>query len=272
MSAIERRAYQEEPANHLRPPIPLLRFELSKPTKLTISPTEIKEIAEKKGISPRELMKRLVQERAGRQKPMINAEDPYVVLSKEEDFGIFVSSTHKTAQQAFERAAEATYNMHIILKDGKYPPGSPQDMVEEKPPKYYAYDMEGNQLQKKEKSSFEVAQRTGPMINKLHELFANGKSSATHIQFSLNNSPYEIELVNDNQGKAVKASQTIKLTDGKIYVQEIILTDYIVSSRLAVVSPEGKLISRDYNRNNDAALVQAKEFTHSLEIHLPKKV
>lgn len=269
--AVERREIKSPQEQFARPPIPSPRLELSKPPKLTIGPTEFKEVAEKKGIGPKELMKRLVQDRVRRQNPMINEEDPYVVLSKEEDFGIFVSSTHKTAQQAFERATEATYNMHTVLKDGKYQPGSPQDMMEEKPPKYYAYDLDGNQLQKKEQSKFDAAGRTGPMIDKLYGLLAKEKSSATRLQFSLTNSPYEIELVNDNRGKAVKASQTIKLTDGKIYVHEVILTGNIVSSRLAVVSSEGKLISQDYNRNNDAALVQAREFIHSLEIHLPEK-
>lgn len=259
---------EQGPPKPESPRSPFLSFQEKVKPKLTIAPTEVIDLAKKRDISPKELIHSLILgRRSGSTLNInrINPEDPYVVLSKEDGIGIFVSSTHQIPEEAIKKASEATYNMHKIIGDGQFIAGSVSEQMEEKPPKYYAFDLEGKMLQKREKSRFDVTPRALPILDRVKNLVQKG---VLKDKFNLGNSSYEIKHVEDSEGFAFWALQKIKLQSGS-YEQEILVTKDAVSSRVKV---QGTRVTEEYNRNNDASIVQAVEFIRFLELHLPKKV
>jgi hypothetical protein len=263
--AVEREIHQGPISETSRPPIPLFSQTEIKP-KLTISQNEIKDLAEKNGLTPTEYIEKLVRTRGGwRVNDRVKLGDPYVVISKNEDGLLFVSSTHQNPTEALRRAAEGTFTLHQLWKDGKYIPGSPQDMAEEKPPRYYALDLEGNMLEKKEKQLFDARLRSESILKQVKDIAQN---RAPGDKFTLGGIKFELIFLEDDEGKAFKASQTIELSEAN-YEQEILVMDDAISSRIRITR-EGKILSEQYVRNNDASVVQAREFLHLLDIRLPK--
>lgn len=132
---------------------------------------EIKKLAQKENITPREYIQNLMNNPI-RKTPEINPEDNYVILSKDEDI-IFVSASFKNPTEAIHVAAEKNYNMHQIWKDGKFTPGSAQDIAEDKPPRYYAFDLDGDELYEKQSSTLNISPKNEPQLDSYKQYLAD---------------------------------------------------------------------------------------------------